>query len=833
MRAVAKKTAMLMRARTYAEDFIEYAIRDEETGAVMRNADFHREWQRHWRENLIAGLIAPVEHGKALALDTEIPTARGWIPLSEVRVGSALFSQSGKGSRVIGMSPIRLRQTYRIEFSDGSEILADDEHQWTAWTQNDLDQKHPPRVVTTKEIRESVKPSGRYRWKIPIAGPVQYPEQKGLPVHPYVLGAWLGDGDSQGPKLTCHEDDREVVDRCISLENGVHGKWRREGEGGKVLRVSVGVSIYTRRSATSLSRRLKGLGVVNNKHIPDAYLIGSEEQRRELLAGLLDTDGSVSRCRGNSSQVEFGATNERLAIQVLELVRSLGFRAKVLSGPSASGKTRYRVMFTARTPVFRLQRKLDGQILDGDRRWTRHKTIVKVSEGPVVQVRCLSVDSDDHTFLAGRAYTVTHNTQQMLGKILHLLGENPARRIALISNTVEQAQDLLRQTRVNIEDNERVKEVFPHLRPSSRPGDAWGQNQLTVERSTIAKNPSLRAYGVFGGKITGARIDVILLDDVLDFENTRTEEQRKKMLEWFDSSVFTRATKNACIYSIGTPWHPEDFLHELEKRPGFACKRYSAVKNPNADPADWRPIWPVQWPAQRLRDKRDNMIETTFVRKYLCQARMDATSRFKGEWMETMNRLGKGMTFWDEAPLAQGGVRELQCFTGVDFGIGQGEEHALTVMFTIALRDDSRRLVVNIESGRWQAPEIVHRIKSTYRRYNSTIFVESNGAQKWISQFMEDDGFPVETFTTGSKNKWSEEFGVESVAVEMRSRMWVMPSGTAGDNVHPEGEAWQRECLNFNPTEHTGDRLMASWFAREALRKHSQPMTQRMDTLSR
>ena len=422
-------------------------------------------------------------------------------------------------------------------------------------------------------------------------------------------------------------------------------------------------------------------------------------------------------------------------------------------------------------------------------------------------------------------------TQQVLGKVLHLLGQDPTLRIALISNTADQSQKLLRQVRTHIERNEKLRDVFPALKPSPRDEDPWHQSMITVDRSTIAKDPSVQAHGVFG-PVVGARLDVIVLDDVLDFENTRTEEQRKKLLEWFDTTVFTRATKNARIFAIGTPWHPDDFLHELERRPGFAAKRYSAVQNPHAPPSQWAPIWPAQWPVSRLLDRQANMPETVFSRKYLCQARMDATSRFRQQWMDQMVALGKGLTFYAEAPLAQGGVRPLPCFTGVDLGVGTKEENALTVLFTIAQRDDGRRLVVNIEAGRWQSPEILDRLASHYRRYNSTIMVESNGAQRFIIDMAQDRNIPVVAFHTGG-NKWDPEWGVESLAVEMRNRQWVLPSGSAGDRIHPDAAAWIRECLYFNPTEHTGDRLMASWLAREALRQYATPRSKFMDTQSR
>ncbi len=422
-------------------------------------------------------------------------------------------------------------------------------------------------------------------------------------------------------------------------------------------------------------------------------------------------------------------------------------------------------------------------------------------------------------------------TQQLIGKILHLLGNDPTLRIAVISNTMDQGKKLLRQVRTNIERNARLREVFPDLRPSTKDEDPWHQTEITVERPTISKDPSVQCCGIFGA-INGSRVDVLLLDDILDFESTRTEQQRDKVLEWLDTTAFRRATRRAKIWFIGTPWHPDDALHMLERRPGWVSKRYPAVHNPLDNPKDWRPIWPAQWPLERLLAEHQDTPETVFSRKYLCQARMDSTSRFRTEWMENMARLGKGLTFYAEAPLAQGGVRPLMCFTGVDLGVGVKEENALTVLFTIALRDDLRRLVVSIEAGRWQAPEIIDRLESHYRRFNGVIMVESNAAQQFIIDMARDKSIPVDAFHTGA-NKWDPEYGVESLAVEMRNRLWVLPSGTAGDNLNPEAQAWIREMLYFNPTEHTGDRLMASWLAREALRKHSAPRTQRMDTLSR
>lgn len=428
-------------------------------------------------------------------------------------------------------------------------------------------------------------------------------------------------------------------------------------------------------------------------------------------------------------------------------------------------------------------------------------------------------------------------TQQVVGHLIWLLGHNHSLRMGLISNTADQAQKVLRSIRSHIEHNPLVREVFPTLRPSPRLEDPWHTTAITVARDTIAKDPSISACGVFG-PIVGSRKDIIVFDDILDFENTRTEEQRKKLIEWIDTSVITRATKFARVISIGTPWHPDDLLHVLERRHGWATKRYSAVENPLDDPADWRPIWPEQWTVGRLKERQQGTTENVFLRKYLCLVRSDATSRFKEEWFRGvwgMKGLGKGLTFYPQAPLHQHGIginkMPMMCFTGVDLGVGDKEEDALSVLFTIGLRMDNRRLVVNIESGHWHAPEIVDRIVSHYDRYNSIVMVESNSAQRFLLQFA-NERVPVDSFHTGA-NKWDPEWGVESLAVEFRNRWWVLPSGATGEWEHPEAEAWIRECLHFDPALHTGDRLMASWLAREALRRHMGPRTVHVDTQRR
>lgn len=442
---------------------------------------------------------------------------------------------------------------------------------------------------------------------------------------------------------------------------------------------------------------------------------------------------------------------------------------------------------------------------------------------------------DEHPLAVLIAPVEHAKTQQIaVGRALYMLGKFPNKRGAIISNTSGQAEKILSSIKQYIEHSDRLHKVFPNLRPSEAPGLPWHGSAITVERNTIAKDPSIQALGI-GGGIVGSRLDWIILDDVLDFENTRTDEQVQKLLEWFDSTLFTRRTAGGVVWMIGTPWNKSDLIHTLAARPAWASKRYSAVENPHDPPNAWRPIW---FSLPRLLEIYENTTPHNFSRKYLCIVIDTATSRFKTGWIEQCKALGKGRTLLPRAPVTPSGKR-LPCFTGVDLAGAKrkntGKKRAggaLTVFFTIAVDQRGRRIVVDVRGGNWTGPDIVTELYDIHARYDSMIVVEDNGTQQFLLQFATQGGIPVKEFTTGM-NKYDETFGVESMAIEMRSGLWVIPSGETGQHLDPNVQRWLAECLAYQPNAHTGDYLMASWFAREAARSAFKTIQRSMDTTYR
>ena len=411
--------------------------------------------------------------GKALALDTPLPTPTGWTTMGEVQEGDYLIGADGKPTKVVAATGVlHDRPCYEVEFDDGSVIVADAQHQWRTTTRAARRHQHqsrtgwywsagarqrlrsacaaalrepdrpvtaaevlattgsefrnlmhtagrgagltagrvpvtvgakgPPRnalayrsrhallmamarqadrpmnaattvrhpdITTTQEMARSVRAAsdGRLNHAIAVAAPANLPDRS-LPLPPYVLGAWLGDGTTCRADLTAAESDIPAVQAI-----------------------------------------LRSIGVLGRKHIPMMYLRASEQQRRELLAGLLDAHGYVT----NTDAIQLGLTDCRLAMDARELILSLGYRVstttKAVGGRSEETSTCYTLNFTAADNLFGLSRKACRQVSQAGPK-TRCRFVTAVRPVPSVLVRCVQVDSTDHMYLAGRSWIPTHNS---------------------------------------------------------------------------------------------------------------------------------------------------------------------------------------------------------------------------------------------------------------------------------------------------------------------------------------------------------------------------------------------------------------------------------------
>jgi deoxycytidine triphosphate deaminase len=390
-------------------------VRDDEP-FVIHPQEFCLGRTLEWVE-LPNDVVARIE-GKALALDTEVPTPDGWTTMGEIGEGDWVFDPTGAPVRVVGTTgELRSRPCREVVFSDGTRVVADIYHEWEVRSRYDRSRRNPYRVMSTAEIAGSLKVGIEYNWHVAQSGAVRYAERE-LPIDPYVLGVWLGDGTSRNANITTV--DRDILHQCVEAGYGY-----RKAAGPHAYLVGPGTEPHVRDPATgrytdndSLQSRLRSLGLLGNKHVPRQYLEASIDQRRALLHGLMDTDGYVD----SWGRCELTTVKRHLAEAYRELVASLGFRPVIaakramLDGRDCGPK--YDVTFTPDEPVFRLPRKLARQKVTG--RFKKGRSIVAINEFPSVPVRCIEVDSMRGSYLITRSFIPTHNSSLgRLGLIVH------------------------------------------------------------------------------------------------------------------------------------------------------------------------------------------------------------------------------------------------------------------------------------------------------------------------------------------------------------------------------------------------------------------------------
>lgn len=370
------------------------------------------------------------KNGKGLYTGEMILTGVGWKKFGDLESGDTVHSIDGSFTEVLAVTPSRLLDCYRTTFGDGQSIVCDGDHLWTVFDRYGYGggrYRGAWRTVATPELAKTFRVGIRQdtRYSVRMDRVIERPEAD-LPLDPYVLGYWLGDGCVGNALFT-------VAGRDLpSFLEAVRDVGYFVGE-PRWTRVNAALTVSTTptqrggdSSRDTLKGRLRALGVLGNKHVPEAYLTASAAQRLALLRGLMDSDGAVN-VGPASPRVEFTSTVQVLADAVLFLARSLGWKATIKKSRAGlhgyDRGPRWRVMWTAYAdrPPFRLPRKA-AKLAAAPERPTRAATnpIVNVERVPSVRTRCIKVAHPSGQFLVGPGLIPTHNSS--LGAGLGLYG---------------------------------------------------------------------------------------------------------------------------------------------------------------------------------------------------------------------------------------------------------------------------------------------------------------------------------------------------------------------------------------------------------------------------
>lgn len=428
----------------------------------------------------------PFQHGKQIAHDTPMWTENGWKTHGELIVGDYVFAPNGMPVKVQALSPETM-SNYEVVFSNGAVIQCHGNHEWYVYSRS----RHKWCILETKQLaREKLRDGTRYNLSVPRTQPLTMPDEE-LEIPPYVLGAWLGDGKSN-EGVMCHDgDDFQVVAEFMAL-GYVPSKRYVQKETG------VHYAVFP-----ELKKQLRSKGLINNKHIPEKYLTGSDEQRMELLAGLIDTDGSYS---AKSGQYRFTNTNKVLVNQVAFLVATLGFKVGKVQQyqptKSSSGiqgkKVVYVLAFSPTRPIpCRIPRKRCVKVSEACR-----IAVVEVRKCTPKPGRCIQVEGG--LYLVGERLIPTHNSQ--LGSIYFpawVLLNWPETRIALASYEESFACNFGSKVKDVVE--RFGKDLGIELRHDTKAKGEW----------VIASHGGGMVCKGRGGALVGRPADLLILDDLV------------------------------------------------------------------------------------------------------------------------------------------------------------------------------------------------------------------------------------------------------------------------------------------------------------------------------
>ena len=428
--------------------------------------------KRRYREAYIS---VPRKNGKALCLDTMIPTPDGLRRLGDIKPGSEVIGGDGRPCRVVAETEVQLgRPCYELTFSTGERVIADSEHEWVTDAKTDRERLKGrggktaaprPSIKTTSEIFESLKygRADRVEWnhRVAVAPAVELPDRE-LTIDPYIFGLWLGDGTSSCAQITVGKQDARAI------EDSVTGA-------GYPFRKLTAVNLYSLSDgirhgkpelrAQTVCAKLRSLDVIQNKHIPESYLTAGTAQRIALLQGLMDSDGFCSKV----GQCEFTTTSPALRDGFLQLAGSLGLKCSCLTHRATlDGRDcgeKYRIIFVAYSdfPVFRLARKWERQkTKPSSLTRTSHRQIVEVTPVDSVPVKCIQVDSDDHTFCIGASCIPTHNSlvAAAIGLLMLSFDGEVGAEVYCGATTQKQAWEVFKPARMMVMKTPELRDEF-------------------------------------------------------------------------------------------------------------------------------------------------------------------------------------------------------------------------------------------------------------------------------------------------------------------------------------------------------------------------------------
>lgn len=382
--------------------------------------------------------LAAAASGKAIPTNTLLPTPDGKKIAKDIRVGDFLFDREGNPTKVLGVYPQGELDVYEITFGDERKAKCSKDHIWAVnkitWKdKNNFKEMTVEQLLKDKLINEYHGEN----FYIPVAKAVKY-NKKNYLIHPYVIGTFIGDGCCTNEYLTLSSENEEIPNKIKDLlkadeiyKNPVNYNWTFKKEGH-----------YIKTSILPIEIRELNC----NKSIPSEYKYGSIEQRFELIRGLMDTNGSISKDQRDNylatANITFTSTSYQLILDVQEILGSLGIISTITKDKRTDKYTKsicYGLSINMKNEdkekIFWLSRKKEVALsvkYNRQKRKYDRTSIRKICNlGYKEEMVCFRVDNPEHLYLMND-YIPTHNTATTIERINRLIRESadPSKMVA-------------------------------------------------------------------------------------------------------------------------------------------------------------------------------------------------------------------------------------------------------------------------------------------------------------------------------------------------------------------------------------------------------------------
>lgn len=345
--------------------------------------------------------------GKCLGKGTKVLMYDGSVKkVEDVKTGDLLMGDDSTPRKVLSLARGK-EMMYRVRQKHGMDYRVNESH-ILSLKRSRNEGPHKKGDVVNVEIRDYLNKSPK--WKTNYKGyktAVEF-EYKDVPIDPYLLGLWLGDGKSDSARI--YTQDEEVVEffnEYAEASNQFVSVYQ-EKDKCPAYTITGGRSQSARDN--SFQSKLRGLGVLQNKHIPQVYISNNRSVRLQLLAGLIDSDGFVNA--GHGGTIEIISKYENLARQIKFICDTLGYRTSLKKKRASISSIGFesevwRVRFNGNVDEIptRIKRKKRKEWTDG-RDW--RVTGISVEPDMVDEYYGFVIDGN-HLFLLEDC-TVTHNT---------------------------------------------------------------------------------------------------------------------------------------------------------------------------------------------------------------------------------------------------------------------------------------------------------------------------------------------------------------------------------------------------------------------------------------